>query len=61
MELGGLNASCPDLSYAFPKNIGTSPLSKHIKSKHPEHQARQAQISILGDKLDTLIIVLQVN
>ena len=27
---------CPDVSYAFPKNAGTGPLSGHIKSKQPD-------------------------
>ena len=54
MELRGLNASCIH-SYAFSKNVGTSPLSRHIKSKHPEHQSRQTQISTLADTLGTFI------
>ena len=44
---------CPDISYYFPKNAKTGPLSRHIKSKHPEHQPRQTQISTLGGTLDT--------
>ena len=42
---------CPDVSYSFPKNAKTGPLARHIKSKHPEHQPRQTQISTLGDTL----------
>ena len=44
---------CPDVPYSFPKNAGTSPLARHIKSKHPEYQPRQTQISTLGDTLGT--------
>ena len=44
---------CSDISYTFPKNVGTDPLSRHIRSKLPEHQPRQTQISTLGDTLST--------
>ena len=37
----------------FFQKYRTSPLALHIKSKHPEHQPRQTQISILGGILDT--------
>ena len=40
-------------SYAFLKNVRTDPLSRHIKSKHPEHQPRQTLIITLGDTLGT--------
>ena len=33
--------------------MGIGPLDWHIKSKHPEHQPRQTQISTLDDTLDT--------
>ena len=39
---------CPNVSYSFPKNSETGPLARHTKSKHPEHQPRQTQISTLG-------------
>ena len=44
---------CPNVSYSFPKNRGTGPLARHIKSKHPEHQPRQTQIRTLGNTLGT--------
>ena len=31
---------CQDISCDFLKNAGTSPLSRHIKSKHLKHQPR---------------------
>ena len=43
----------PDISYAFLKNTETNQLSRHIKSKHPEHQPWQTQISILSGTLGT--------
>ena len=45
--------SCPNISYSFLKNAGTSPLVRHIKSKYPEHQPQQTQISTLGGTIDT--------
>ena len=44
---------CQNVSYAFPKNARTEPLSRHIWSKYPEHRSRQTQIGILGDTLGT--------
>ena len=42
-----------NISYSFLKNAGTGQLSRHIKSKHPEHQPRQTQISTLADTIGT--------
>ena len=39
--------------YLSQKNAGTSPLSRHIKSKHPEHQPRQTQINTLSGTIGT--------
>ena len=36
---------CPDVSYSFPKNAGTGPLTRYIKSKH---QPQQTQNNTLG-------------
>ena len=44
---------CPDVSYSFHKNARTDPLTRYIKSKHPEHQPQKTQISILGGTLGT--------
>ena len=53
MELRELNASCAQIFIFFFKNAGTGSLTRHIKSKHPEHQTRQTQISTLGGTLGT--------
>ena len=44
---------CPDVSYAFPKNSETGPLTRHIRVKHLQNQSWQTQISTFGGTLST--------